>query len=324
MRPLLSFCLFTYNQREFVAEAVHAALAQTYVPLEIIISDDASTDETFAIAEEVVRNYQGPHRIRLNRNSPNLGLATHVSKVLEMAQGELCVMGAGDDVSEPERVEALFAVWDATGRQAAGIFSNTQIIDASGRNGGLWCKFAEACYPKSLHELLSTLTNPVLGCSCAYRREAIVSFGPIPPKVVREDKALGVRVVSSGGYIYLNRPLVRYRRHGGNTYRPTRGMWALANHFDSVRYVAGEIAIIEMWMADLEKSQQGNLIASYGMRGALHEAKIELRLRTSDRLSSAWIAIRELCRGVRAKRVARWFVQYAICRGAFAQKHAGS
>jgi cellulose synthase/poly-beta-1,6-N-acetylglucosamine synthase-like glycosyltransferase len=45
-RPLISFCLLTYNQAPFIREAIEAALAQTYSPLEIIISDDFSNDNT--------------------------------------------------------------------------------------------------------------------------------------------------------------------------------------------------------------------------------------------------------------------------------------
>ena len=47
--PLVTFALFTYNQERYVREAVEGVLAQTYEPLEIIISDDCSTDMTFSI-----------------------------------------------------------------------------------------------------------------------------------------------------------------------------------------------------------------------------------------------------------------------------------
>ncbi|MEO5658257.1 MAG: glycosyltransferase, partial [Polaromonas sp.] len=47
--PLVTFVLFAYNQKKFIAEAVNGALSQTYSPLQIILSDDASTDGTYEV-----------------------------------------------------------------------------------------------------------------------------------------------------------------------------------------------------------------------------------------------------------------------------------
>lgn len=102
--PLVSFCLFTYNQERFIADAVKGAFAQTYSPLEIIISDDGSTDKTVEIVENMIKPYKGPHKIVFNKNEKNLGIREHCNKVLyDIAQGEILLLAAGDDVSLPER-----------------------------------------------------------------------------------------------------------------------------------------------------------------------------------------------------------------------------
>src|SRR5215212_7155005 len=98
-RPLVTFALFAYNQERFIAEAVRGALSQTYSPLEIIISDDGSTDRTFEIIEGEVAGYAGPHEIRLNRIEQNIGWGAHINLVMEMVKGKLIVVAAGDDVS---------------------------------------------------------------------------------------------------------------------------------------------------------------------------------------------------------------------------------
>lgn len=104
--PLVSFCLFCYNQEEFIEEAIEGALDQTYSPLEIIISDDCSTDSTFQIIEKKVANYKGPHKLIVRQNPKNLGLAEHVNTVLyKIATGEYFAMAAGDDISLPERID---------------------------------------------------------------------------------------------------------------------------------------------------------------------------------------------------------------------------
>jgi len=86
-RPLVTFALFGYNQEPYIREAVEGAFAQTYQPLEILLSYDCSTDRTFDIMRELAAAYAGPHRIRLNRNSTNLGLAGHAKVRAQRAQG---------------------------------------------------------------------------------------------------------------------------------------------------------------------------------------------------------------------------------------------
>ena len=104
-RPLATLFITSYNQEAYVGAAIDGAFAQTYAPLEIVMSDDASADRTFEIMREKAAAYRGPHRIVLNRNEKNLGIVPHVEKVMSLASGEIIVENAGDDVSVPHRVE---------------------------------------------------------------------------------------------------------------------------------------------------------------------------------------------------------------------------
>ena len=52
-RPLVTFALFAYNQENYIRAAVEGAFAQTYQPLEIILSDDCSKDRTFEIMQRL-------------------------------------------------------------------------------------------------------------------------------------------------------------------------------------------------------------------------------------------------------------------------------
>ena len=56
--PLVSFCIPTYKQAPFVAAALESAFAQTYKPLEIIICDDKSPDDTVSIIKEKIAEYK--------------------------------------------------------------------------------------------------------------------------------------------------------------------------------------------------------------------------------------------------------------------------
>ncbi len=87
--PLVTFALLSYNQERFTKEALEGVCAQTYSPLEIVISDDCSSDRTFSIISEMVDVYQGPHAIISNRNRKNLGIGANINRVMELTRAEL-------------------------------------------------------------------------------------------------------------------------------------------------------------------------------------------------------------------------------------------
>lgn len=211
-RPLVSMLLIGYQQAGTVAAAVAGALAQTYEPLEILISDDASADGTFAAMQAAVADYRGPHRVELLRNPVNLGIGAHLSHLAERARGELLFVAAGDDVSEPQRCETVVAAWLAAGRRPDLIASALRDLDAQGRLGGLIQPSDLATYRGPA----DWLARPpfVVGAAQAWTRRLFDRFGPLPAGVVAEDLVMVLRALMSGGAITLPQPLVRYRRGG--------------------------------------------------------------------------------------------------------------
>lgn len=106
-RPLVTFALFAYNQEKFIREAVDGAFSQTYEPLEIILSDDCSSDRTFEIMQEMAAEYDGPHEVRVRQSEVNLGTLSHVLAAMAEARGDYMVIAAGDDISEASRTTTL-------------------------------------------------------------------------------------------------------------------------------------------------------------------------------------------------------------------------
>lgn len=220
-RPLLTFLVASYNQEQFIREAVEGALAQTYSPLEIILSDDASKDRTFEIATEMAAAYRGPHKIILNRNPTNLGISAHANRIMELTRGELVVASAGDDVSLPQRTEVIFRAWEATNRQATSIFSCYETIRGDGTSEGVGGVRGSADDSKtvqpqagSLYDFLGRHLPVVNGCTHAWSRKLFDYFGPLRSDL--EDLALSFRTLAIGQLVYVHDPLVKYRRHGSN------------------------------------------------------------------------------------------------------------
>src|SRR4051812_37908507 len=100
-RPLVSYIVVSFNQERFIREGVESALAQTYSPLQIIISDDASTDNTYAIIQSIHNSYSGRHQVSIRRNPANLGIGPHINELVKLCKGSLVVISAGDDISLP-------------------------------------------------------------------------------------------------------------------------------------------------------------------------------------------------------------------------------
>lgn len=130
--PLVSFCLMSCNQRDYIEEAFRAALNQDYSNLEIIVSDDGSKDGTWEIVQRMASAYEGPHKIILNRNEPNLGTIGNWQKLCQLSHGELLVKVDGDDISYPQRARVIANDWVSSGREAVMMASSYDIINMTG------------------------------------------------------------------------------------------------------------------------------------------------------------------------------------------------
>lgn len=207
--PLVTFFLFSYNQEQYIKEACHAALAQDYTPLEVIFSDDCSTDKTFEIIENVVRNYCGPHRVILNKNKSNLGLIGHVNKSFEISSGDLIVAAAGDDISAPNRVRRLMDAYFQSGKCALLLHSSAiKINDYNDALGVFVPPVIEQ--PMSNNQLVGCL-GLYIGATGAWSRAIYKKYGPILYKEAYEDLVLGFRAAINRQLVYVDAPLVRYR-----------------------------------------------------------------------------------------------------------------
>jgi len=206
-KPLVTFALFAYNQEKYIREAVEGALAQTYSPLQIILSDDCSSDRTFEIIQEMVAEYAGPHEILLNRNEPNLGLAGHINYVMSLAKGELIVVAAGDDISYANRTSNLFNFYIEKNKPNL-VFSDCLEVNMDGT----------AWLGKSIDQKEQTINefylNPkVWGATCAFSKELIILFPKLSNAVTNEDLVFPVRAYILGTPPkFLDEKLVTYRR----------------------------------------------------------------------------------------------------------------
>jgi glycosyltransferase involved in cell wall biosynthesis len=99
--PLVSVIIPAYNAGKYIGEAIDSVLSQTYKNIEVIIINDASTDNTL----DVIKNYRGKDkRIRIFDNIKNMGIGMNRARGLELAKGEYICWQDADDISLPSRI----------------------------------------------------------------------------------------------------------------------------------------------------------------------------------------------------------------------------
>ena len=99
---LVSVLLSTYNSEESIGESIDSLLSQTYKNLEILISDDGSTDST----KEICKKFQlKDERVLFSSNKKNVGLTKSLNNLAQKASGSLIARQDADDISLPYRIE---------------------------------------------------------------------------------------------------------------------------------------------------------------------------------------------------------------------------
>ena len=227
--PLVTFAVFAYNHERYIREAVEGALSQTYTPLEIIISDDCSIDQTFDLVKEMLEGYSGPHALRVICNKQNLGVCAHVNAVAAVASGDLLVLAAGDDVSESDRVKEVVNIWNLY--KPSAIYSNAVLINENGQNIGEWNVVDEDSGGVVRIDKEEDVVPPrFYGAGAAYARTLFTMFGPLPTDVRNEDFNLVWRALMSNGIAYVSKKVVRYRKHEENL-----SFWVKLSNARSIR-----------------------------------------------------------------------------------------
>jgi hypothetical protein len=126
--PLVSVIICTYNRCDVLPHALDSVLAQSYRPLEIIVVDDASTDET----DSVLSQYHSRGEIRISRirNSQNLGLQKTLNRALDAASGRYFARIDDDDLwTDEDKISHQVAALEKDSRLAA---VGTAYIDENG------------------------------------------------------------------------------------------------------------------------------------------------------------------------------------------------
>lgn len=124
--PLVSIGVPVYNGEQFLRQTLDSLLGQTYENLELIISDNASTDMTGVICQEYAAR---DHRVQYYRNNVNLGGVANMNRVFELSSGDFFMWASDEDYWAPDYVRSCMEV----------LVNSEKIILV-----GTWGKFVDA------------------------------------------------------------------------------------------------------------------------------------------------------------------------------------
>lgn len=224
VEPLLSVLVTVYNRAAYLSDAISSILKSTISDYEIIVCDDASTDNSFSVASELAKR---DVRIRLYRNSVNLGQFANRNFAASVARGRWIKFLDSDDLIYPHGLEAMhrFVCSDPQATLAVSSSQTQQSIP----------------YPFTLPPE-ETYRREFLGRGCLsagpsasiIRRDAFEKVGGYRNVGVIGDIDLWYRMSAQGNTVFMPPALIWWRQHDGQ---------AFSNHAAEMDYLQGELRI---------------------------------------------------------------------------------
>jgi glycosyltransferase involved in cell wall biosynthesis len=211
--PTLSVLMPNYNHAHFLPVALQAILDQSIQPAEILIVDDASTDESVPVIEEFMRQHD---HIQLTVLERNRGPILNMKFMLEQALGEYVCGAAADDMVLPGFFEKSLDCLKQF-PQAALSLSLSQKMNKDGKRGGVTlCPLRrnEPCYltPQEIRKCLRGYGNWIMGNTVIYRRDALIEAGGFIPELHSFCDGFICQVLARRhGVVFIPEPLGAFR-----------------------------------------------------------------------------------------------------------------
>jgi glycosyltransferase involved in cell wall biosynthesis len=206
--PLVSVLLPTYNSERYIRQALDSVLSQSYPNIELVISDDASSDRTPEIVAEYQMRY--PEVIKLFLQEKNLGVTRNCNFILQHCSGDHIVFFAGDDLLYENCVADSVAAIEKGGH--AMVFHSNDFVDEHSKR----IKQESKHYPFHVGDVVSLIKAGVyVKCNgMMARASCIPKEGYDESLRYSSDFDFVFRVLGrDNSYIYVGEALSAYRKH---------------------------------------------------------------------------------------------------------------
>ena len=228
----VSVALGTHNGRRYLGEQLESILRQTSPVDEIVLSDDASVDDTVALARTILDAHRAtsdaptPELVVL-RNPVALGVTANFEQALRAASGDVIALCDQDDVWHPDRVAKALAAF-ASRPELDLVAAEARLVDDRGEPIGSSLFETLGVDDRLRGRLASDAAfgellrrNVLTGATMMVSRSLVERAAPFPPSWVHDEWLAMVASVGRGIAIVAE-PLIDYRQHGGNQIGVTR------------------------------------------------------------------------------------------------------
>jgi glycosyltransferase involved in cell wall biosynthesis len=202
--PQISVALCVCNGAHYLRELLDSVLAQTGVHIEVVAVDDCSTDDSLALLHDYAAR---DARLRVVANAQNLGPRRNFEQAMALCRSEFIAPCDQDDIWQADKLQRLFAAIGS----ADLAYCDSAFIDAQGVATGARVSDGRTM----LHghaPLRFVFANSVSGHAALLRRDLFTAARPFPDGVYH-DWWLAMRAAMRSGIVYLDEPLVQFRRH---------------------------------------------------------------------------------------------------------------
>lgn len=206
-KPLVSVLVAVYNQTKVVEQTLDSIAAQTYKNIEIIISDDCSTDGTQEILKRIASNNPA---IRLFLQQKNLGITRNYNFLAAKANGKYVALFAGDDVMFRVKIDEQVKLLEGN-QDASFCHHAVEIIDYVSNESRRVISHRYESGVTTIHDVLRNLGIPG-AMTIVYRRDAAkdpVFDLEIP---TASDWLQMIHLTMAGRGLYIEKPLCFYRK----------------------------------------------------------------------------------------------------------------
>ncbi len=210
---LISVIIPNHNYGQFIGETVASLVRQDYATLEVVIVDDASTDNSVEIIKELIESYKGKLEISLIAMEKNAGKVAAVNRAMEVVNGQYCLLLDSDDyLMDNHLVRCLTVLERARAEEphVGFVYMDCHLIAA---NGEFLERGRSAPFDAELIETLSYIPEPALVMMEAMKQCA--PFDETVRKGTKQDK--WCRIIANGWTgAYIPEALFCYRMHDNN------------------------------------------------------------------------------------------------------------
>jgi glycosyltransferase involved in cell wall biosynthesis len=251
----LSVVLLSYNQEAYIEAALISLLQQDLDDLEIVISDDASSDGTVQIINKILGDYKTEKSIKFNVNQTNIGIVANLNHALGLTSGEMIFIAGGDDISKKTRCSDCYKFWLASGAKHDLVAADGYDMSQGGINLGI--KTTDNLEKWTLEKWHKNCRPYFFGASHMVSKR-LINLKPLNILLPFEDQVYVHRALMMGGAIRLPIPLVYHRR--GGVSQPERPMLIGSKKQRLLLGANANLIELNQFILDASKLGMGNAV----------------------------------------------------------------